>query len=134
MATALVHIRVRPGTEARFERLARDMYAASHTTEATLRRYEYWRGAEERTYYALESFDDYAGFVNHQASDHHVSAAPQFREMFEEIHLEWVDPVQGASPLVATEGLALRDAATDVEADAFARHPVSVQDWWVPLR
>ena len=103
MATLLAHIRVQPGMEARFEEIAAEMHRASHARDRGLVRYEYWRGAEPGTYYALESFDDFLGFVEHQSSDHHEDATPGFREVFADIRLEWVDPIQGSSPLVPTE-------------------------------
>ena len=76
MATLLAHIRVRPGKEVQFERIAEELHRATHEREANVRRYEYWRGAEPSTYYALESFDDLAGFVAHQTSEHHEAARP----------------------------------------------------------
>ena len=74
MATLLAHIRVPPGKEVQFERIAEELYRATHEREADVRRDEYWRGAEPSTYYALESFDDLAGFVAHQTSEHHEAA------------------------------------------------------------
>ena len=93
MATLLAHIRVRPGKEVQFERIAEELYRATHEREADVRRYEYWRGAEPSTYYALESFDDLAGFVAHQTSEHHEAARPGLGEVIEDIRLEWVDPL-----------------------------------------
>src|SRR6476619_771592 len=65
MATLLAHITVKPGSEAQFERIAAEMYRRTHADEADPRRYEYWRGAERGTYYCLESFEDYLGFLAH---------------------------------------------------------------------
>ena len=93
MATLLAHIRVRPGKEVQFEEIAEELYRATHEREANVRRYEYWRGAEPSTYYALESFDDLAGFVAHQTSEHHEAARPGLGEVIEDIWLEWVDPL-----------------------------------------
>ena len=50
----------------------------------------------------LESFDDLAGFVAHQTSEHHEAARPGLGEVIEDIRLEWVDPLPTASPLAAT--------------------------------
>ncbi len=103
MATLLVHIRVRPGMEARFERVVAGLYRQTHEVESAVRRYEYFRGAEPATYYCLLSFDDYHGFLAHQSSDHHEAAVPELRELTEEMRLEWIDPLQQASPLAPTD-------------------------------
>ena len=134
MATLLAHIRVRPGEELRFEAVARGLYRASHDTDSGLRHYEYWRGAEPRTYYTLLSFDDFAGFLAHQTSDHHESAAPTLREVTEVIRLEWVDPVAGAAALPPTAMSPLRDDATPLERSHHERFAAQVQEWWQPLR
>ena len=46
MVTLLAHIKVVPGTEARFEKIAEEMHRRSHADEADVRRYEYWRAEE----------------------------------------------------------------------------------------
>ena len=75
MATCLVHMRVKEGQAAAFEALARRLYAASTGHEPGMRRYEYWRGREPNSYYCLESFDDYAGFLAHETASYHEAAA-----------------------------------------------------------
>ena len=76
MATLLAHITVKPGSEERFEGIARDLYERTHANETGVLRYEYWRGGDPRTYYTLLSFDDHRAFIQHQTSDHHESASP----------------------------------------------------------
>jgi len=128
MATFLAKIKILEGREAAFEATAQEMFEATHKHEPTCRRYEYWRGAEPRTYYCLESFDDYLGFMNHQTSPHHE--APDFGSMIEEMELEWVDPIQGASDLVATEPQDVPADASDLMKQYAANMPVEKQDWW----
>jgi quinol monooxygenase YgiN len=99
MATILAHLTVKPGEEQRFEAIARHLYTATHDTETGVRRYEYWRGAEPRSYYTLLAFDDFVTFIGHQTSPHHESASPDLGAVLESIRLEWVDPLEGASPL-----------------------------------
>lgn len=131
MATLLAHIRVRAGMEARFEEIARDLYRATHEREANVRRYEYWRGATPSTYYALESFDDFPGFVAHQTSDHHEDASPALREVIEQIELEWMDPVPGAAPLVPTQTATAPPDASPIEVRCYERFAGSIlQEWW----
>lgn len=134
MATILAHIRVKVGLEAEFERTARAMFAASHGNERALKRYEYWRSQNEREYYCLLSFDDFIGFMQHQSSPHHEAAAAPLMDVIADLRLEWIDPVQGASPLPST-----RPQAVPAEADALVRSyaemmPVVMADWWAPLQ
>lgn len=133
MATLLAHILVRPGAEKRFEQIARELHDATHACERDVRRYEYWRGAEPGTYYTLESFEEFAGFLAHEASPHHVGALPALREVLQDVRLEWVDPIAGASPLKPTD-LSPRPDAVDLADAGRERDVVKVQDWWLPLR
>ena len=130
MATILAHITVRGGREAEFEAIARELYEASHATEPGLRYYEYWRGQDERLYYALLAFDDHRAFITHQASDHHESASPRLGPVIEAIRLEWVDPVPGASPLPATEHQDAPDGADPLTADYTERYAARIASWW----
>lgn len=130
MATLLAHITVRPGAEAEFEELARRLYERTHATETGVRRYEYWRGSEPRTYYTLLSFDDHRAFIEHQTSDHHEDASPELGRAIEHLRLEWLDPVEGASDLPPT---AMQDPPPDASelvltyTDRFA---AVIAPWW----
>lgn len=134
MATILAHITVRERGEAAFEALAREMYAATHERETGVRRYEYWRAESPRTYYTLLSFDDFNTFIEHQASDHHESASPRLGEVIESIRLEWVDPVEGASPLGPTDSQDVPANAGDLVARYHERYAATIADWWHELR
>ena len=134
MATILAHITVKEGSEARFEQLARDLYHGTHTTETGVRRYEYWRGAEPRTYYTLLSFDDFQTFITHQTSDHHEDASPGLGDVFESFSLEWVDPIEGASDLVPTEMQAAPDDASPLAKEYTDRFAAQVASWWSGMR
>lgn len=134
MATLLAHITVRPGTEQRFEALARTLYERTHADETGVLRYEYWRGADERSYYSLLSFVDHRAFVTHQASDHHESASPSIGEMVERIRLEWLDPISGAADLPPTDMQGAPDGASDLVTKYTDRYAAQVADWWLALR
>jgi quinol monooxygenase YgiN len=134
MATLLAHITVRPGAEADFEAVARTLYERTHATETAVVRYEYWRGRDPRTYYSLLSFDDHQGFIAHQTSDHHESASPELGRLIEDLTLEWVDPVAGASDLVPTEMQSAPDGADDLTVAYTERYAALVAPWWQPLR
>ena len=134
MATILAHITVRPGMAAEFEGVARTLYAATHDLEPRVRRYEYWRGAEPREYYALIACDDFRGFITHQVSDHHESASPDLGQVIESLRLEWVDPVEGASDLPPTEMQTALPGADDLTRRYTERFAAQIAPWWIPLR
>ena len=134
MATLLAHIMVRPGTEDDFEAIARTLYERTHTAETAVQRYEYWRGAEPRTYYTLLAFADHRAFIAHQTSDHHETASPQLGPIIERIRLEWVDPIDGASPLGPTEMQPAPDGADELTAAYTDRYAARIADWWSPRR
>jgi quinol monooxygenase YgiN len=134
MATILAHIVVRSGKEAAFEAVAATLHEASHRTEAQLRAYGYWRGQEPRHYYTLLAFDDYLGFMAHQSSSHHEDAAGTLGACIESMTLEWVDPIEGASKLVASNPQDVPADAPPLVAKYAARMPVQVAEWWTALR
>ncbi len=134
MATILAHITVREGAEAEFERIARTLYDGTHRLERGVRRYEYWRGREPRTYYTLLAFDDFRTFLGHQASPHHESASPELGRLIEDLRLEWLDPVAGASPLPETRSQVVADDADDLTRRQAAAFAIDVADWWLALR
>ena len=134
MATFLARITVKPGSEADFERIAAELYDTTHALEPGVRRYEYWRGADERTYYCHAAFDDFLAFLEHQTSDHHESLGPKITQTFESIRLEWVDPIASASSMVATDMQPVPDDASPLAVDYHGRFAADVRPWWLPLR
>ncbi len=134
MATILAHITVKPGMAERFEAIARELYRATHEHETDVRRYEYWRGADENTYYTLLSFDTFPDFIVHQTSDHHETASPQLGEVLAGIRLEWVDPIAGASPLTPTNAEPLPADASEFMQRYAERFAAQIAAWWSPLR
>jgi len=133
MATILAHIQVKAGSEQDFEATARDLYQAT-ADEPGKRYYEYWRAATPGLYYCLLAFDDFNAFLEHQTSDHHESASPRLGELIEQLRLEWVDPVLGASPLPATDSQPLAGDADELTTQYHELFGVEMQDWWMPLR
>lgn len=134
MATILAHIRIKQGAEATFEDIARRLHDATHDNETGVRRYEYWRGSEPRTYYTLLSFDDFSTFIAHQTSAHHEEASPALGSVMEAFRLEWVDPIQGASALVPTESQEVPDDADELTRAYSKRFAAQVAEWWMALR
>ena len=133
MATILAHITVKPGMSERFEQIARTLYSSTNETEPNVRRYEYWRGAEEGTYYTLLSFDGFNDFIHHQTSEHHETASAQLGEVLAGITLEWVDPIAGAAPLTPTTSEALPDDPTDLFRKYAQRFAAQIAPWWNDL-
>ena len=134
MATLLAHITVRPGSETEFEAMARTLYERTHAAESAVRYYEYWRGADPRTYYTLLSFDDHRAFIAHQTSDHHEAASPVIGRLVESIRLEWVDPIEGASNLPSTEMQPALDDADVLTLEYTDRFAAVVAEWWLAQR
>ena len=130
MATLLCHIRIQAGSEAKFEKLARELHAATHAEETGCRRYEYWRAAQPRLYYALLAFDDFHAFLAHQTSDHHEDRSPALGKVIEDIRLEWVDPVEGASDLPRTAAQDVPDGADELVRQYHEMYAPTIQDWW----
>ena len=134
MATLLAHITVRPGSETEFEAIARTLYEQTHAAESAVRYYEYWRGADPRTYYTLLSFDDHRAFIAHQTSDHHEAASPVIGRLVESIRLEWVDPIEGAGNLPSTEMQPALDDADVLTLEYTDRFAAVVAEWWLAQR
>lgn len=134
MATMLAHITVKPGSEERWEEICRRMYAATHEEESAVRRYEYWRGQDPRTYYTLLSFDDHRSFIVHQTSDHHETESPNIGECLEAFRLEFVDPIGGASDLPSTDHQEAPDGSAELVEKYTERFRAQVADWWLALR
>lgn len=133
MATILAHIQIHPGKEVEFEALARELFQGT-AREERKRHYEYWRGAEPGLYYCLLAFDDFHAFLVHQTSEHHEKASPELGKLIAKMRLEWVDPVQGASQLPATEMQPLPAGADELTTRYHELFAATLQDWWQPLR
>ena len=73
-------------------------------------------------------------FIAHQTSDHHGSASPQLGEVLAGIKLEWVDPIQGSSPLTPTDAQDAPADASELVRTYARRYAAQVADWWLPLR
>ena len=129
MTTLLVHIRIKPGKEEKWEAIMGDMVAQTFDTETGVARYEYWKGQEENFYYCLLSFDDKWAFYRHQMSDHHEGH--DFADVLAGIRLEYVDPVRGAGGgLAPTEDPPLPADATPAQETAQERFPLDIAPWW----
>ena len=133
MATILAHIRIKLGHEATFEALCRGLFEISHAKDVGLLRYEYWRSQDQGCYYCLLAFADFRAFIAHQTSDHHESASAPLMSAIEDLRLEWLDPVDGASPLPATRPQALDDRGDERLRRYAELFGVELAPWWAPL-
>ncbi len=128
MATLLCHIEINTGKEYEFEAVMKEMYRRTHAEEPNCIRYEYFRGAKPNHYYSLLSFTNRLAFLKHQISDYHEGF--DFAAMIKHIEMEWVDPVNEASPLAPTESAELPVDASDAINSAAVSYPIAVQAWW----
>lgn len=129
MTTLLAHIWIKPGKEEKWEAIMRDMVTQTFATEPGVRRYEYWKGQEENSYYCLLSFTDKWAFYHHQMSDHHEGH--DFGDVLAGIKLEYIDPVEGAGGgLSHTDDPPLPADATSAQRTAQERFPLSIPAWW----
>ena len=72
--------------------------------------------------------------IKHQISDHHEDATPPLMEVIEEEGIEWVDPIQGASPLPSTNPQDVPADAPEIAKTYDEVLRVAVPDWWASLR
>lgn len=134
MCTLLAKIQIHPGKETDFESVMAYMYQQTHSTEAGVLRYEYWRGREAGFYYCLLSFPSNTAFWEHQASDHHEGKMEQFAACIAELDLETVDPVQSASPLPAATDNAVEASASAAAIAEAENYPIALAQWWLTQR
>ena len=128
MTTLLAHIKIKPGREAQFEAIMKDMVAKTLGLEPGVLRYEYYKAQAENTYYCLLAFKDKWAFYHHQNSDHHEGH--DFGAVLESITLEYLDPVEDANALPKTVDLPLTAEHDADMARAAKAYPLSIADWW----
>ena len=127
MTTILAHIEIKAGKQAKFESIMQDM--VEQTLEETgVLRYEYSKGQKENFYYCLLAFEDKWAFYEHQNSDHHEGH--DFADVIENINLEYLDPVEDASPLPHTLDPPLTDEMSDGMKKAQKLYPSQIAGWW----
>lgn len=129
MTTLLAHIQIKPEKLEKWETIMRDMVGQTLATEQGVRRYEYWKGQVENSYYCLLSFEDKWAFYAHQMSPHHEGH--DFADVLAGIRLEYLDPVEGAGGgLGRTLDPPLPDDAAADQQTAQERFPLSIPAWW----
>ena len=133
MSTVLAKAKLKPEFEDFFADIARKVFRSTHANESAVVRYEYYRGTDERTYYVLLSFENFDGFMTHQVADYHHNV--DFMDCFEEFRLEWLDPINGASPLVESETEGAVDPSNDDLWNNYVKnHSETTPKWWLSLR
>jgi quinol monooxygenase YgiN len=134
MATILAHIQIKPGKEARFEALQGALWRTTHATEPGTKRYEFFRGETEGSYYGLLSFDDFQAFLVHQSSDAHEEFGAQFGDVVEGIRIEWIDAIEGANALKPNVPQDAPAGASDLQRTYAKSYAIRMADWWGALR
>lgn len=128
MATLMVRIEVRVGKEAAFETMITELVDQTLANESAVIRYEYWKAQAPRCWYALLSFTGKSGFLAHQDADYHRNQP--YDELIERMEMEWLDPVEGASPLPRTLDPALPENTPPSVAAWEQRSPITIATWW----
>lgn len=128
MTSILAHIEIKPGTEEKFESIMKDMVARTFDEESGVLRYEYFKGQRENFYYCLLCFEDKWAFYRHQNSDHHEGH--DFAAVLQSIKLEYLDPVEEASPLPHTLDPPLTNDMDEGMKKAQGLYPTDIADWW----
>ena len=128
MTTLLAHIKIKPGAESAWEATMRNLVKNTMANESEVIRYEYWKGQEPGCYYGFLSFTSKRAFFEHQNADYHRNLVDG--DVFEDIRLEFLDPVPTASPLPPTENLPLPDDASPGIREWEKRTPLQIADWW----
>lgn len=95
----IVRLTVRSGSEPEFEGLISELRTRSIDAEPGLVAYDFFRGSEPSTYVGIEAFADRAAFREHQESVHHRELAGALEQVIADQHVEWIDPVAGASTM-----------------------------------
>ena len=108
------------------------MFRENHEHEPTCLRYEFYRGAEPRTYHCMESFQDFNGFMSLKVSPHNEEL--DFYSLPKKIELEWFDPIQGACDLPETNSQELPLNASELMKEYASTHPLTRQEWCLRLR
>lgn len=128
MATLMVRLKVKPGQEERFENMITTLVDNTLSKESEVIRYEYWKGQEPLTWYAFLSFTGKTGFFTHQDADYHRNQP--YDECIESMQMEWLDPVDGASPLPRTQNPPLPAGTRPEIAEWEHRSPIQIAAWW----
>ncbi len=128
MTTLLAHIKIKAGAESEWEEIMQNLVENTLASESEVIRYEYWKGQEPGRYYGLLSFTSKQAFFEHQDAEYHRNQT--YGDIFEDIRLEFLDPVNTASPLPPTENLPLSDNASPGIREWETRTPVQIADWW----
>jgi quinol monooxygenase YgiN len=133
VSTLLAHVKIKHGLEDHWEGIAQRVFSATHDNEEGCVRYEYWRGSEPRTYYVLLSFQSFDDFMTHQVADYHHNT--DFRDCFEDFNLEWVDPIENASPLIQSETSGeTKEDRGEVWNNYVRNHSSEIPAWWLKQR
>lgn len=110
MATLLAYIRVKPSALSNWEAAISGLVDRTFAEEHEVIRYEYWKGQQPNTYYALVSFTNAAALTAHQQAQYYKAFS--IDTFIEAVEIEYVDPVHTASPLPQT------------------KPPASIAPWW----
>lgn len=126
MITLMTRQKIRPHRVADYIALQKDLWQKTQA-EPNMVRYEHFRTSEENVFTSILSFRSYADFLDHQVVDYHHNV--DWGDMFEEISLQWVDPLEGANDLEHTE-IKLPQTITELMQPYVDMLPPEQPQWW----
>jgi hypothetical protein len=129
MATLLCQLTIRAECVEEFENSQRMMFAETNK-EKYVRLYQSFRSMNEREYFVIMTFDNYASFIDHEISPRHEeqNAMP----MIETIQFHWLDPLEGASDLPPTAYQEIPDP-TPLQKKYIDMFQIHRAAWWPKL-
>ena len=77
MLAAFVTIKVKPGSEADFEKTAKELVAKVQASEPGCKLYELSRSDQPHTYHFMERYVDQDAVATHRATEHYKSLGRQ---------------------------------------------------------
>ena len=126
MATFLAHIRVLPGREQDFEQIAAELHPARTSTSPTSATSTGGRPSRRATTRWRPSTASTASWSTRRVTTT-SSRHQRCGDVIETMHLEWLDPVPGASDAAVTDVGPLPDGASDWPRATTSASPAT---WW----
>jgi quinol monooxygenase YgiN len=84
MLAVFVTIKVKPGTEADFEKVAKELVAKVHANEPGCKLYELSRSDEPATFHFMERYVDHDAVTAHRATEYFKSLGRQMGQYMDD--------------------------------------------------
>ena len=127
MITLMTRQKVNPGRVDDYIAIQQKLWKLTHDNEPNMVRYEHFRAEEPNVFISLLSFNSYKDFLDHQVVDYHHEV--DWDGVFEDISLQWVEPLQGANTLEPTD-LSLPDDLDEARKFYVSMMKTERPEWW----